>query len=306
MPQESLEEEGIFMAEEKVTIFYNHQYYYSWDKVMNADDRGLQFGDGCYEWIRVHKGHPFALSYHVDRLYRSMRLLGIRAVIAPDEFTEINEIVAEENQIHEGYLIMVVTRGAGPHDFTVPGRMALKPNTLVYARNLDMADIEKAQQGVSCLTMEDTRWPHCDILSLNMLPNIMDRAKALKKKCYDAIYVRNGLVQEATHSNLFIVKEGVVWTTAPSEYMLKGITRSLIMDRVAPTAGVTVIEPDAPQQLITPERLASAEEVFLTNSAAGVIPVLQINGKPVADGKIGKVTANLQKHYLHLLEDGLP
>lgn len=149
---------------------------------MNANDRGLLFGDGCYEWIRVHKGHPFALSYHVDRLYRSMRLLGIRAVIAPDEFTEIHEIIAEENEIEEGYLMLVVTRGAGERDFTIPGRMAMKPNTLVYAGRLDPAEIEKVQQGVSCVTTEDTRWPHCDILSLNMLPNIMDRAAAQKKE----------------------------------------------------------------------------------------------------------------------------
>lgn len=294
------------MAEDKVTIFYNHQYYYSFANVMNADDRGLQFGDGCYEWIRVHKGHPFALSYHVDRLYRSMRLLGIRAVIAPDEFTEIHEIIAEENEIEEGYLILVVTRGAGVHDFTVPGRMALKPNTLVYARPLDTAAVEKAQQGVSCVTAEDTRWPHCDILSLNMLPNIMDRAAAQKKGAYDAIYVRDNLVTEATHSNLFIVKDGVIWTTKADNHLLKGITRQLIFTRVAPTCGVTVIEPEQENQLITRERLMSAEEVFLTNSEAGVIPVLSIDGKPVGDGKIGKVTANLQEHYLHLLNDGLP
>lgn len=294
------------MAENKVTIFYNHQYYYSFANVMNADDRGLQFGDGCYEWIRVHRGHPFALSYHVDRLYRSMRLLGIRAVIAPDEFTEIHEIIAEENEIEEGYLILVVTRGAGVHDFTVPGRMALKPNTLVYARPLDTAAVEKAQQGVSCVTAEDTRWPHCDILSLNMLPNIMDRAAAQKKGAYDAIYVRDGLVTEATHSNLFIVKDGVIWTTKADNHLLKGITRQLIFTRVAPTCGVTVIEPEQENQLITKERLMSAEEVFLTNSEAGVIPVLSIDGTPVGDGKIGKVTANLQEHYLHLLNDGLP
>lgn len=294
------------MAEDKVTIFYNHQYYYSFANVMNADDRGLQFGDGCYEWIRVHKGHPFALSYHVDRLYRSMRLLGIRAVIAPDEFTEIHEIIAEENEIEEGYLILVVTRGAGVHDFTVPGRMALKPNTLVYARPLDTAAVEKARQGVSCVTAEDTRWPHCDILSLNMLPNIMDRAAAQKKGAYDAIYVRDDLVTEATHSNLFIVKDGVIWTTKADNHLLKGITRQLIFTRVAPTCGVTVIEPEQENQLITRERLMSAEEVFLTNSEAGVIPVLSIDGKPVGDGKIGKVTANLQEHYLHLLNDGLP
>ena len=294
------------MADDKSTIFYNHQYYYSFANVMNADDRGLQFGDGCYEWIRVHKGHPFALSYHVDRLYRSMRLLGIRAVIAPDEFTEIHEIIAEENNIEEGYLMLVVTRGAGSHEFTIPGRMALKPNTLVYARPLDTEAIAKVQSGVSCITMEDTRWPHCDILSLNMLPNIMDRAAAQKKKAYDAIYFRDGLVTEATHSNVFIVKDGVIWTRKADAYMLKGITRQLIFTRVAPTCGVTVIEPEQENQLITKERLLSAEEIFLTNSEVGVIPVLSVDGQPIGDGKVGRVTANVQKHYLHLLEDGLP
>ncbi len=294
------------MADDKSTIFYNHQYYYSFANVMNADDRGLQFGDGCYEWIRVHKGHPFALSYHVDRLYRSMRLLGIRAVIAPDEFTEIHEIIAEENNIEEGYLMLVVTRGAGSHEFTIPGRMALKPNTLVYARPLDPEAIAKVQSGVSCITMEDTRWPHCDILSLNMLPNIMDRAAAQKKKAYDAIYFRDGLVTEATHSNVFIVKDGVIWTRKADAYMLKGITRQLIFTRVAPTCGVTVIEPEQENQLITKERLLSAEEIFLTNSEVGVIPVLSVDGQPIGDGKVGRVTANVQKHYLHLLEDGLP
>lgn len=294
------------MADDKVTIFYNHQYYYDFANVMNANDRGLQFGDGCYEWIRVHKGRPFALSYHVDRLYRSMRLLGIRAVIAPDEFTEIHEIIAEENNIQEGYLVLVVTRGAGPHDFTIPGRMAMKPNTLVYALPLDPDAIAKVQSGVSCVTMDDTRWPHCDILSLNMLPNIMDRAAAQKKGAYDAIYFRDGLVTEATHSNVFIVKDGVIWTRKADAYMLKGITRQLIFTRVAPTCGVTLIEPEQENQLITRERMLSSEEVFLTNSEAGVIPVLSIDGQPIGDGKIGKVTASLQEHYQHLLEDGLP
>ena len=291
---------------ETSTIFYNHQYYYDFAHVMNADDRAFHFGDGCYEWIRVHNGRPFALSYHVDRLYRSMRLLEIRAVIAPDEFTEIHEIIAEENKIKEGYLMLVVTRGAGSQEFGIPGRMAMKPNTLVYARSLDMAAIEKVQQGVSCITCEDDRLAHCDILSLNMLPNIMARAKAQKKGAYDAIYLKNGEATEATRSNLFMVKDGVIWTTKADSRMLKGITRQLVFTRVAPSSGVTVIEPDQPHQLITKERLLAAEEVFLTNSEAGIVPVLSIDGQKIADGEIGKVTKTLQEHYAHLLSDGLP
>ncbi len=294
------------MGEGTATIFYNHQYYYDFEHVINADDRALHFGDGCYEWIRVHKGRPFALSYHIDRLYRSMRLLEIRAVIAPDEFTEIHEIVAEENKIEEGYLMLVVTRGAGVHEFGIPPRMAMKPNTLVYARPLDVEAVEKTQQGVSCITCPDERWAHCDILSLNMLPNIMARAKAQKKGAYDAIFLKDGEVTEAARSNVFIVKDGVIWSTKADSRMLKGITRQLVFTRVAPSSGVTVIEPDQPHQLITKENLMAADEIFLTNSESGIIPVLSIDGQDIADGKIGKVTQALQEHYLHLLNDGLP
>ena len=87
------------------------QFYYDFSQIISADDRAIQFGDGAYEWIRIHHGHSFGLSYHTDRLYRSMRLLGIRPVTAPDEFTEIVEVVVEESEIEEGYVKIIVTRG---------------------------------------------------------------------------------------------------------------------------------------------------------------------------------------------------
>ncbi len=284
----------------KDTIFYNHSFLYSFDGIFNGQDRALQFGDGVYEWIRIHRGHPFALSYHVDRLYRSMRLIQIRATIAPDEFTEIHEVITEENKIEEGYCMLLVTRGVGEHEFTLPAR-SMKPNVLIYARPIDIEKVDQVKQGVSCITAEDDRWAHCDILSINMLPNILTRAAAVKKGAYDAIYLRDGLVTEATHSNLFIVKDGVLWTTPESAKLLKGITRQLIFTRVAPTSGVSVIE-----KKIDRELLSQAEEVFLTNSEAGIIPVLSIDGKPVAGGKVGRVTSVIQTHYDKLLEEGLP
>lgn len=169
------------MADTKTTIYYNHNFYYDFSKIISADDRGLQFGDGCYEWIRIFNGHPFALSYHTDRLYRSMRLLGIRPVTAPDEFTEIAEVVIDESGIKEGFMKIIVTRGTGEHDFTIPARNKLQPNVLVYARPLDEASIAKVEDGVTCITAEDDRGHHCDILSLNQLDNMMARAEAQKK-----------------------------------------------------------------------------------------------------------------------------
>lgn len=288
----------------KTTIYYNHNFYYDFSKIISADDRGLQFGDGCYEWIRVFHGHPFALSYHVDRLYRSMRLLVIRPVTAPDEFTEIVEVVIEETGVTEGYVKIIVTRGEGDHDFTIPSRNALRPNVLVYAKPIDLDAIAKVQDGVKCVTMADDRGHHCDILSLNQLNNMMARAEAQKKGCYDAIFLKGDLLTEASHSNVCIVKAGVIWTPAKNEYMIPGITRSLVLSRVAPTAGVTSIDDGADPVRLTD--MMNAEEVFLTNIQDGIIPVLSIDGKPIGDGKPGTVTRKIQQHYAHLMTDGLP
>lgn len=288
----------------KTTIYYNHNFYYDFSKIISADDRGLQFGDGCYEWIRVFHGHPFALSYHVDRLYRSMRLLGIRPVTAPDEFTEIVEVVIEETGVTEGYVKIIVTRGEGDHDFTIPSRNALRPNVLVYAKPIDLDAIAKVQDGVKCVTMADDRGHHCDILSLNQLNNMMARAEAQKKGCYDAIFLKGDLLTEASHSNVCIVKAGVIWTPAKNEFMIPGITRSLVLSRVAPTAGVTSIDDGADPVRLTD--MMNAEEVFLTNTQDGIIPVLSIDGKPIGDGKPGTVTRKIQQHYAHLMTDGLP
>ena len=177
------------MAERKTTIYYNHNFYYDFSQIIAADDRGLQFGDGCYEWIRVYKGHPFALSYHTDRLYRSMRLLGIRPVTAPDEFTEIVETVVEESGIEEGYVKIIVTRGQGDHDFLIPARNQLRPNVLVYAKPISLDAIAKVQDGVKCITMKDDRGHHCDILSLSQVDNLLARQEALKQGCYDGIFI---------------------------------------------------------------------------------------------------------------------
>ena len=292
------------MAERKTTIYYNHNFYYDFSQIIAADDRGLQFGDGCYEWIRVYKGHPFALSYHIDRLYRSMRLLGIRPVTAPDEFTEIVETVVEESGIEEGYVKIIVTRGQGDHDFLIPARNQLRPNVLVYAKPISLDAIAKVQDGVKCITMKDDRGHHCDILSLSQVDNLLARQDALKQGCYDGIFIRDGLLTEATDSNVLIVQAGVIWTSGTNEFMTRGITRSLVLSRVAPTAGVTSID-DATDP-VRLEDMMNAEEVFLTNSQDGIIPVLSIDGQPIGNGEVGPVTRKIQQHYAHLMSDGLP
>ena len=129
----------------------------------------------------------------------------------------------------------------------------------------------------------------------------MTRTAALKKGAEEAIYLRGDQATEGTRSNLFIVKNGVIWTPPESHKMLKGVTRQLVIARVAPTSSVTIIEKEIDRKL-----LSEADEVFMTNSECGIMPVLKIDGQPVGDGKKGKVTAAIQLHYNKLLEEGLP
>lgn len=128
--------------------------------------------------------------------------------------------------------------------------------------------------------------------------------RSTEKGCYDAIFIKDGLLTEASHSNVCIVKAGVIWTPAKNEFMIPGITRSLVLSRVAPTAGVTSIDDGA--EPVRLDNMMDAEEVFLTNSQDGIVPVTAIDGKPIGDGKVGTVTRKIQEHYHHLMTDGLP
>lgn len=288
------------MVELNTTVaFYNHEFT-TLDKVQISPlDRGYYFGDGVYEVTKVHNGRCFAVSYHLDRLYRSMRLMEIPATIAPDELTELHDTLVQESGIREGSVYLQVTRGTAPRTHAYPERMT--PNILMYVTEANAAKEELAQTGAKVITLEDIRWQHCDIKSLNLIPNILGAQKAKKKRAAEAFFFRGDELIEGTSSNVFMVRDGILWTRAADDLMLKGITRQLILTRVAPTCGVTCIE-----RKIDRDLLLKADEVFYTSTTAGIVPVTQIDKETVGNGEIGHVTRSLQEAYTHLMEDGLP
>ena len=282
----------------KELTYFNGEMVESGAKVVSLDDRGYCFGDGVYEVVRVYNGRAFAFSYHQDRLYRSMREMDIPVRMPPDELQELHEIMIEQSEITDGYIYLQITRGVTPRHHAFE-RSKLEPQMYMFIKPI-ATDLAALQEGVKAITLPDERWARVDIKTLNLIPNILAQTKAEKKGAYTAILVRNGIVTEGATSNVFVMKDGVCYTHPADHYILKGITRQLVVTRVAPTAEITIIEREFDEAF-----LKDADEIFFTDTIGGIIPITTLNREPVGDGKPGKAAKVLAEQLQHLMEEGL-
>lgn len=282
----------------KELTYFNGEMVEPGAKVVSLDDRGYCFGDGVYEVVRVYNGRAFAFSYHQDRLYRSMREMDIPVRMPPDELQELHEIMIEQSEITDGYIYLQITRGVTPRHHAFE-RSKLEPQMYMFIKPIT-TDLSALQQGVKAITLPDERWARVDIKTLNLIPNILAQTKAEKKGAYTAILVRDGIVTEGATSNVFVMKDGVCYAHPADHHILKGITRQLVVTRVAPTAGITVIEREFDEAF-----LQDADEIFFTDTIGGIIPITTLNREPVGDGKPGKAAKVLAEQLQHLMEEGL-
>ena len=282
----------------KELTYFNGEMVEPGAKVVSLDDRGYCFGDGVYEVVRVYNGRAFAFSYHQDRLYRSMREMDIPVRMPPDELQELHEIMIEQSEITDGYIYLQITRGVTPRHHAFE-RSKLEPQMYIFIKPIT-TDLGALQQGVKAITLPDERWARVDIKTLNLIPNILAQTKAEKKGAYTAILVRDGIVTEGATSNVFVMKDGVCYTHPADHHILKGITRQLVVTRVAPTAGITVIEREFDEAF-----LQDADEIFFTDTIGGIIPITTLNRQPVGDGTPGKAAKVLAEQLQHLMEEGL-
>ena len=282
----------------KELTYFNGEMVETGAKVVSLDDRGYCFGDGVYEVVRVYNGRAFAFSYHQDRLYRSMREMDIPVRMPPDELQELHEIMIEQSEITDGYIYLQITRGVTPRHHAFE-RSKLEPQMYMFIKPIT-TDLGALQEGVKAITLPDERWARVDIKTLNLIPNILAQTKAEKKGTYTAILVRDGIVTEGATSNVFVMKDGVCYTHPANHHILKGITRQLVVTRVAPTAGITIIEREFDEAF-----LKDADEIFFTDTIGGIIPITTLNREPVGDGKPGKAAKVLAEQLQHLMEEGL-
>ena len=274
--------------------YFNGEFVEPGAKVISIDDRGYLFGDSVYEVVRVVKGRCFALSY------RSMREMDIPVKMTPDDLTELHEILIEQSEIKEGYIYLQISRGVAPRHHAYD-RSKLEPQMLMSIRTLDLDEVNKLGEGVKAIALPDERWDHVDIKTTNLIPNILAQTKAEKKFAYTAILFRDGICTEGATSNVFAVKDGILYTHPADNHILKGITRQMILTRVAPSLGITIIEKEFNRNFVD-----DADELFFTDTIGGVIPITKLDRNPVSGGKPGAITLRLREALEKLMEEGLP
>lgn len=266
------------------------------ENILPMEDRGHQFGDGVYEVTRIYNGHPFALEQHLNRLFRSLRELRIPATYTMQELTDFHELLIQESDIKEGSIYLQVTRGVAPrvHHFpekTVPRlTMSIRPSN-------DSGNASLRESGAKAIFVPDERWLRCDIKSLNLLGNILGKQQAKEAGCFEAIMVRDGNVTEGTSSNFFIAKDGLLWTHPTTNLILKGVTRSIIIDKLLPRLNITSVE-----KTFDANFAKSADEAFVSGTNSEIMPIVVIDGKPIKDGKVGPLTRKLQDAYQKLID----
>ena len=282
----------------KELTYFNGEFVEPGSKCVSLDDRGYCFGDGVYEVTRVFDGRCFAFSYHQDRLYRSMRFMDIPVKMRPEDLQELHEIMIEQSGITDGYIYLQITRGVEPRHHAYD-RSKLEPTMYMYIRPIK-EDLSKLGEGVKAISLPDERWLNVDIKTLNLIPNILAQTKAEKKFAYSADLFRDDICTEGATSNVFAVKDGILYTHPANNLILKGITRQLVVTRVAPTAGVSVIEKEFDREFVE-----NADELFFTDTIGGIIPITTFDRKPVGNGQVGPVATKLRAGYEKLLAEGL-
>ncbi len=252
------------------------------------EERGLQFGDGIYEVVRVYQGEFHLLFEHVERLFRSAEAIKIHLPFDKQQTMEYLLDLLKVNDVSEDAKVYLqVTRGSAARDHVFP---EVNANLYTYVQKLSRP-IANLKNGVSVITLPDVRWQNCYIKSLNLLPNVLAKQEAKELGCFEAILHRDGLVTECSASNVYMAKDGAIYTHPETNHILHGCVRLKLKD-LANQLGIPFI-----QEAFTVEQLHNADEIFLSSSTAEVMPIVKIDRKTVETGEPGKITTQLQKAF---------
>ncbi len=271
--------------------YVNGRYLPIHEPAIRIEDRGYQFADGVYEVCKVVAGRFCDLDRHLDRLERSLGAIRMPMPMARGALALVLKETWRRNRLPDAILYLQVSRGVAVRNHAFPARA--RPSLVVTVRPSRLPSALEMELGVSVMTLPDERWARCDIKSISLLPNILAKQKAVEAGCREAWLVDSeGLVTEGSSSNAYMVDvEGRVVTRPLGPAILGGITRALVLD-LARRAGIEVVE-----RPFTVEEALGAREAFLTSTTSLVLPVTEIDGRPVANGRPGGVTARLAGLY---------
>jgi D-alanine transaminase len=267
------------------------------EAAVHIEDRGYQFADGVYEVIAVRGGRLVDEAPHLVRLRRSLAELRIEGALADAPLKFVLREVIRRNGVLDGIVYLQITRGIAPRDHAFP--KAARPVLVVTARRSRPANPKLVEEGIPVITIPDIRWQRCDIKTISLVANVLGKQQAREAGAYEAWMVdAEGRVTEGTSTNAWIVTgDNLVLTRAADHSILNGVTRQAL---------IAIIRREGYQFAERPFTVAEAKtarEAFLTSTTSDVMPVVAIDGQPVANGVPGLLTQKLRADYLtHVLE----
>lgn len=273
--------------------YVNGRYLRHETAAVHIEDRGFQFADGVYEVVAVQNGKLVDEDGHLKRLGFSLGELAISRPVSERVLRAIMRQLLRRNRIVDGIVYMQITRGSAPRDFRFPKQST---STLVLTTGrVNLNPTTQIDQGVAVITIPDIRWKRRDIKSVSLLPQVLGKQKAAEAGAFEAWQVdEEGQVTEGCSSNAWIVTENACLVTRnASNLILNGITRQSVM-RLLAEAGLSLEE-----RPFTVEEAMKAIEAFLTSATTYVMPVTEIDGRPVGDGKPGPVSRKLRDGYVN-------
>ncbi|MGM0771078.1 MAG: branched-chain-amino-acid transaminase [Halobacteriota archaeon] len=270
----------------ELLIYYNGEFVTKENATVSIYDHGFLYGDGVFEGIRAYNGRVFKLQEHVDRLYDSAKAIALEVPISKEEMSEAILETLRKNNLRDAYIRPLVTRGIG--DLGLDPRKCPKPNIIIVSQEWGAMYGDLYEVGLKAVTVAvrrnapDALSPN--IKSLNYLNNILAKIEANEKGGDEAVFLdQNGFISEGSGDNIFVIKNGKIYTP-PTINNLKGITRA---------TAIELLEERGYDVIVTNLGLFdmyTADEIFVTGTAAEAAPITKLDGRPIGDGSVGPIT----------------
>ncbi len=274
------------------------------DAKISVFDHGLLYGDGIFEGIRIYSGRVFRLTEHIERLFDSAKALLLKLPWSVEEVCQATVDTVKANNLTDGYIRLVITRGTG--GLGLNPYLCETPSMFIIAANIQLYPEENYANGLDLITCS-TRRPtpaslSPQVKSLNYLNNVMAKIECIQSGVMEGIMLNEqGYVAECTGDNVFVIKNGIIYTPPVSDGSLDGITRRVIFE-LCENAGLTLLE-----KSMTRYDIYVADEAFLTGTAAEVIPFVKLDQREIGNGKPGAVSKQLVEAFRELANsEGTP
>jgi D-alanine transaminase len=277
-------------------LLFNGRFTTTDERVLGVEDRGFQFGDSVYEVFKFLGRRPIFLLEHYRRMQRGLRDLQIDSPWSEADFVAWMTQLLERTSFDDGIVYVQVSRGEAERAHFWPDDIAT--TDLAYSRRFRFPDAMKKERGIKTITAPDHRWHFCQVKSTNLLGNALAKKQAQRAGADEAILMADGFVREGASSNFFAIKNGGLITHPIDEHILPGVVRDRVIE-LALRARIRVDE-----RPLREAELFDLDEAFITSTTQGVMPVTEIDGRVIRNGRRGEVTGRLQVAFDELELEG--